>query len=170
MQWSCISLAWTSLFCNRCNEPYPILKNCATYMGSLGIGEAGYTFIQDGAPCCRAKFIQHLFGKSNLRILSGPHNFHDLNPIENVWSSLKTTVYSSSNSTVNVKKYIKINWKNSPRLKEIAAACIRSIHMPRRMVLCLIKRIKELGWYKICLPNSYKWGWWTDKNKTPCKA
>lgn len=48
-----------------------------------------YIFMQDGAPCHKAKTVMTFLKSRKLRLLDWPGNSPDLNPIENVWSVLK---------------------------------------------------------------------------------
>ena len=47
-----------------------------------------WTFQQDNAPCQKAKTVTAWFEENNIRVLQWPARRQDLNPIENVWSSL----------------------------------------------------------------------------------
>ena len=49
-------------------------------------------FMQDGAPCHRAKIVTQFLKSKKLQILDWPGNSLDLNPIENLWTVLKNKV------------------------------------------------------------------------------
>lgn len=49
-----------------------------------------YIFQQDGAPCHTAKSVKNYLSSKNIPILDWPGNSPDMNPIENVWTVLKT--------------------------------------------------------------------------------
>lgn len=138
MIWSCISgvglgpLYFVTGTMNQIQYGEVVKSTIIPYLNSLSTGKTAYTFMQDGAPCHRAKSIQNLFSQHKLKILPWPGNSPDLNPIENVWSLLKTNVYSSPNPTVDIlKRNIENNWVNTNHLRDVAIACIRS--MPKRI-------------------------------------
>lgn len=88
--------------------------------------------MQDGAPCHTARSIKNIFSTHNIPVLPWPGNFPDLNAIENVWSLLKSKVYSLPNPTLTIlKQNITDVWENSPEIKEIIERCYES--MPDRI-------------------------------------
>ena len=57
-------------------------------------------FLQDGAPCHRAKVVTKWFAdRPNIQLIKWPGNSPDLNPIENVWSWMKSQLYEETNCT-----------------------------------------------------------------------
>ena len=50
------------------------------------------TFMQDNAPCHKAKNTISWFGKKRIPLLTWPPQSPDINPIENVWELLMTNV------------------------------------------------------------------------------
>ena len=46
-------------------------------------------FMHDGAPCHQSKIVKQFLTKNHIKILDGPRNSPDLNPIENLWSKMK---------------------------------------------------------------------------------
>ena len=49
-------------------------------------------FMQDGAPCHRAKIVTQFLKSKKIQILDWPGNSPDLNPIANLWTVLKNKV------------------------------------------------------------------------------
>ena len=49
-------------------------------------------FMQDGAPCHRAKIVTQFLKSKKIHLLDWPGNSPDLNPIENLWKVLKDKV------------------------------------------------------------------------------
>jgi hypothetical protein len=56
-----------------------------------------WVFMQDNAPCHRAKIVQKVFKKFNVQVLPWPANSPYLNPIENLWAWLNKKVYEKGN-------------------------------------------------------------------------
>ncbi len=58
-------------------------------------------FLQDGAPCHKAKIVTKWFvDRPHITLIKWPGNSPDLNPIENVWSRMKHQLASSTCSTM----------------------------------------------------------------------
>lgn len=90
------------------------------------------TFRQDNAPCHTAKSLKNVLSSEQTRALPWPPNSPDLNPIENVWNTLKSKVYERPNPTKQILiQNIKEVWHNCPLIKGCIQSCIES--MPRRM-------------------------------------
>lgn len=102
------------------------------YFNYLRCCEAANMFMQDGAPCHRAECVKNKLSTWKIPILPWPGNSPDLNPIENVWSLLKSKVYTSPNPTLDVlKNNIKNIWENNDEIDEMIRRCIES--MPDRI-------------------------------------
>ena len=65
---------------------------------------SGHIFMQDGVPCHTAKTVKTYLHQKEIPILEWPPNSPDLNPIENVWSTLKRLVYSKKNTNIEIEK------------------------------------------------------------------
>ena len=88
-------------------------------------------FMQDGAPCHRAKIVAQFLKAQKINILDWPGNSSDLNPIENLWTILKNKV--SERQPTNAKmleQAIKEVW-----VRDISPAYCRNLveSMPRRL-------------------------------------
>lgn len=85
-------------------------------------------FMQHGAPCLTAKSVLSAFRDFGIPLLPWPGNSPDLNPIDNVWSVLKSIVYVSPNATVAIlKANIQKVWTEHSRLQGTVRACIDSM-------------------------------------------
>ena len=52
----------------------------------------GKRMVQDNAPCHRARLVSEYMSAHNIRALPWPPYRPDLNPIENLWSAMKSRV------------------------------------------------------------------------------
>ncbi len=57
---------------------------------------AGYLFMDDNAPCHRARVVQNELNNNNIARLDWPARPPDLNPIEQAWDMLGRAVYGMS--------------------------------------------------------------------------
>lgn len=100
-----------------------------------------YVFMHDLAPCHRSKVANERFKYHKIPMLEWPSNAPDLNPIENVWRTLKILVRKR---IIRVKARLLRNceritdkeilrqsiahvWFNSKILREISAKCCASV-------------------------------------------
>lgn len=138
MIWSCITAEGTGPLyfvdgtMNQTQYKHVLETVLFPFHRSLGSEDKPYTYMQDGASCHRAKSIRTLFEEQGVPLLSWPGNSPDLNPIENVWSALKHSVYTLPNPTKDIlKENIRKIWENDEQLKNMVKACIDS--MPERI-------------------------------------
>lgn len=76
---------------------------------------ARYTFLHDGAPPHRPKFIRDFISHNRMLLIKWPANSPDLNLIENLWSVLEQRVWERNPKTmVELKQYSEEEWKNIP--------------------------------------------------------
>jgi transposase len=74
------------------------------------IHEAEY-FMQDQAPCHRAKKVTDCSKNESINIFEWPGNSPDLNPIENAWKVMKSRIKRSALSNIeDLKKEIIRVW------------------------------------------------------------
>jgi len=102
------------------------------YVQQLRKSTDPFVFMQDNAPCHSAKSVKNFLSIKQISFLPWPGNSPDLNPIENVWKTLKSLVYLRHNPTLKVlKENILEVWQSAPEIKNCISSCIGS--MPRRI-------------------------------------
>ena len=57
-------------------------------------------FIDDGAPCRRPKVVKNFLNQQRINMLEWPGNSPDLNPIENLWSTIERKVAEQQPSSL----------------------------------------------------------------------
>ena len=89
-------------------------------------------FQQDFAPCHKSKVVLNFFKKNKLAMLNWPGNFPDLNPIENLWSIIKTRLGETDCATKKklIKAIIKI-WYHDTKMSNNFRNLVDS--MPQRV-------------------------------------
>ena len=90
-------------------------------------------FMQDGAPCHKAKTIMAWLGNSGVPVLDWVGQSCDLNPIENKWTRLKRIIatYPAASNLDELAKNIKKAWKELGKDTEYLKALTQS--MPSRI-------------------------------------
>lgn len=92
-------------------------------------------FMQDNAPCHKAKSTMEFCRQQGLRLLDWPPYSPDLNPIENVWAALKREIHKSPCATVEeVKCKAQEAWQSS-QMPGTMQSLIES--MPKRIADCI---------------------------------
>jgi len=90
------------------------------------------TFQQDSAPCHKSRIVTRWFHERQIRLLEWPGNSPDLNPIENMWSIMKSRLRKYDTGTVaKLRSALKFLWGQeiSPEL------CKKLAHsMPNRLM------------------------------------
>lgn len=89
-------------------------------------------FMQDSAPCHKAKVITQQLEENNINVLDWPGNSPDMNPIESIWSELKKKVKQKHSTT----KQALINnildvWRNDDELSAMCRTVV--VGMPSRI-------------------------------------
>lgn len=87
-------------------------------------------FQQDNAPCHSSKRTMKWFEDKGIEVLDWPGNSPDLNPIENLWQSMKVKVNAQKHSNIHeLIRNIKLSWIAISREE-----CERLVEsMPRRI-------------------------------------
>lgn len=62
-------------------------------------GQNEFIFMQDGAPCHKAKKVMEFFRENNVKVLDWPGNSPDMNPIENLWAITKKKIRKTNVTT-----------------------------------------------------------------------
>lgn len=97
----------------------------------------GYSFVQDNAPCHSAVGTQNWLRDHHVTVLPWPSTSPDLNPIENLWATLKLAVEKRRPKTkAQLKEYLQQEWFNIP-LETLGNL---AVSMPRRLNLCIQAR------------------------------
>jgi len=104
MVWACFSGSGTGaiwfLTLNttmKATEYLEVLReHLLSSMETLGC----HYFQQDGAPCHKAKLVMNWLGSQNVNILDWPGQSPDLNPIENLWATIKERVAAEHPTSV----------------------------------------------------------------------
>ena len=90
-------------------------------------------FMQDNAPCHKAKGVLTWLGKRNVSILEWTPQSPDLNPLENLWailfSAVKEKYEQKINSLQELRVALKEEWERIP--KELLQKLLASL--PRRL-------------------------------------
>ncbi|KAI4876901.1 hypothetical protein NFI96_008614 [Prochilodus magdalenae] len=73
-------------------------------------GDADFIFQQDLAPAHSAKATSTWFKDHGIPVLNWPANSPDLNPIENLWGSVKRKMRNTSNNAEELKATIRATW------------------------------------------------------------
>lgn len=92
-------------------------------------------FLQDGAPCHKAKKVTNFLKDKPFEVMDWPGNSPDLNPIENAWSYMKNQLRKKDISSVpKLSEEIKLMWT-----KDMSRAYFKKLSdsMPRRMKLVI---------------------------------
>ena len=92
-------------------------------------------FQQDNAPSHTAKKTKEFMQNKGINAITWPSNSPDLNPIENLWSFMKTQINKKNPSNkAELIRYAKEVWEN-----EIPIDCIQTLidSMPKRMQECI---------------------------------
>ncbi len=79
-------------------------------------GDFDFIFQQDNAPAHKAKDTIAFFDDNNIRLLSFPSGSPDLNPIENIWSILKSNVAQRfPKKTDELERFAIEEWRKIPQ-------------------------------------------------------
>ena len=89
-------------------------------------------FQQDLAPCHRAKKVARAFAENGIQVLHWPGNSPDLNPIENLWSIVKSEQKKRDSGTKDKLKQVVIDiWFSNVKIQQYCRTLVDS--MPSRV-------------------------------------
>ena len=90
-------------------------------------------FMQDGAPCHKARSIMAWLSDHNVPVLDWVGQSCDMNPIENLWTKLKSKIrrYPAASNLKELDKNIRRGWKELSRETEYLRNLTNP--MPRRI-------------------------------------
>lgn len=108
----------------------PQMRDWASKQGSDGLG--GFVYMQDGAPCHKAKSVMKFLLDNDIVVLPWPGNSPDMNPIENLWAILKKKMkrIKITNKTDLISRLIEI-WHRDSEIQLAAEKLVNS--MPARI-------------------------------------
>lgn len=91
-----------------------------------------FIFMQDSAPCHKAKSVSKFLNENKVKLLDWPGNSPDLNPIENLWEVMKREIAKENITTKQrlIERLTQV-WHETEIVQENAKKCIDS--MPRRI-------------------------------------
>ncbi len=101
-----------------------------------------FIFMQDGAPCHKAKTVMKFLAEKKIKVLPWPGNSPDCNPIENLWAIVKEKL-KKKKITTREQLILEVNriWNDDVSIKKTCKKLIKS--MPRRIKSV----IKSKGYY-----------------------
>lgn len=88
-----------------------------------------FYFMQDGAPCHKAKSVLEWLRERGIRLLEWPGNSPDMNPIENIWEIVKRRINADETITTKqrlIEKLINV-WNHDLEVKEHIKSCVESM-------------------------------------------
>ena len=92
-------------------------------------------FMQDGAPCHKAKIVSNFLKSKKIQVCDWPGNSPDLNPIEILWVILKNKVAEEQHSSL---KQLENVIKKVRTLGIISEYCCKLIEsMPKRLKMVI---------------------------------
>ena len=72
----------------------------------LEASEVPMIFMQDNAPCHKARVVMDYLRENNIRTLDWPPQSPDLNPIEHIWAIIKQNLYSYNDFPKNIVELV----------------------------------------------------------------
>jgi len=108
----------------------PQLNEWASKRGFSGTGDL--IFMHDGAPCHKGRSVTEFLEAHGIETLPWPGNSPDMNPIENLWSILKSKMHKKTitNKRQLIEELISA-WTREDRIRD---ACKELVHsMPARV-------------------------------------